>query len=261
MTQWKVVPLSSGQLLDVRPEDVLRGGDFRLCDTYRSGGGYDQFPAIWERRSGEPGRARQFVVQLYGCPLDCPYCYVTREGVWGEPKLYSSRDLVEAFVESGAAVFHLMGGAPALYMQHWPELLSELDQLPHKNWVFHSDLLLTEQVYPHALLKRIVHPRALYAVDVKGLTEEEHRQNTRKPFLSYRLWTNLGGLLFWRVPFYCTFTNIADEHVRDFWKECDRHFQFDIANLETIRQDSFAIRLVDYEAVRYTDATSWGKQL
>jgi hypothetical protein len=46
LAKWKVVPLSPGQLLDVRPEDILNDGHFRRCNTYRGGGGYDQFPRL-----------------------------------------------------------------------------------------------------------------------------------------------------------------------------------------------------------------------
>ena len=34
-------------------------------------------------------------------------------------------------------VFHLMGGAPALYIEHWIEILEKLPE----NIPFHSDLL------------------------------------------------------------------------------------------------------------------------
>lgn len=42
--KWPVVPLSEGQLKDVNPADILEEGLYRKCDTYRGGGGYDQFP-------------------------------------------------------------------------------------------------------------------------------------------------------------------------------------------------------------------------
>ena len=46
---WKVVPICDYQKLDVRPEDLLDSGDFRKCETYRGGGGYDQFPKICKK--------------------------------------------------------------------------------------------------------------------------------------------------------------------------------------------------------------------
>ena len=49
MYNFKVCPVQGRQLLDVRPEDIFE--DFRICDTYRSGGGYDQLPAIIRKRN------------------------------------------------------------------------------------------------------------------------------------------------------------------------------------------------------------------
>ena len=84
MIEWPVVPVCKAQRKDVRPEDILHGGLFRLCDTYRGGGGYDQFNAIYEKCFGKKVNPTQFVVQLKGCPLNCDYCYVTNEGVSGD---------------------------------------------------------------------------------------------------------------------------------------------------------------------------------
>jgi len=93
---WMVCPIQGRQLRDVREEGLF--GDFRLCNTYRGGGGYDQFPKIYSGRHGikeDKTLGRQFVVQLYGCPLECPYCYVTRDGIFGKTKAYTTEQLVE----------------------------------------------------------------------------------------------------------------------------------------------------------------------
>jgi hypothetical protein len=66
--KWKVVPISKYQQLDVNHLVLLDGGAFRKCNTYKGGGGYDQFPAICERRLGKRLH-QQFIVQLYGCNL------------------------------------------------------------------------------------------------------------------------------------------------------------------------------------------------
>ena len=151
--KWKVVPIQGRQLLDVRQEDLF--GDFRLCETYRGGGGYDQFPKIYKKRTSsaieESELSKQFVVQLYGCPLDCPYCYVTRDGVFGHYVEYTTEELIDAFVASGTRVFHLMGGAPGLYLEHWWRIV---DQLPEYA-VFHSDLLLVEKDYLRVFASRM----------------------------------------------------------------------------------------------------------
>ncbi len=82
-------------------------------------------------------------------------------------------DLVSAFNRSGCSVFHLMGGAPALVMKDWPELLSCLDTNGKPPWVFHSDIMLTESDYDPGVITNIGQSRALYAVSVKGVPMEE----------------------------------------------------------------------------------------
>ena len=82
---WPIVPLCKKQLLDINLNDILENGLYRLCNTYKGGGGYDKFPVIYEKRYGINPGGNQFVVQLYGCPLKCSYCYVTINGIWGDP--------------------------------------------------------------------------------------------------------------------------------------------------------------------------------
>lgn len=106
MDTWKVCPIQGPQLLDVRVEDLIQGGHFRVCDTYRGGGGYDKFPAICKRKLGLEGRL-QFIVQLYGCHLRCPYCYVTEAGYLGRWISYTSDELIKAYKQTPAQVFHL----------------------------------------------------------------------------------------------------------------------------------------------------------
>ena len=251
---WKVVPLSQGQLLDVRKEDVLSGGDFRLCETYRGGGGYDQFPSIIEKRSGK-NHHKQFIVQLFGCNLDCPYCYVTRAGVWSKPKQLTTLQLVEAFQSAHetheATVFHLMGGAPALQLKQWPALIEALASVKFE-YVFHSDFLLTEGVYSEDVLKKLARKDCLFAVDVKGLTKEEHLRNTRKPFQEELFWKNLGRLEETKVPYYVTFTAVETPSL--FWKKFQELWP---KSYERVVSESFSINLIDYEAAPHIDDVPW----
>lgn len=258
---WKVVPLSKGQLLDVRSEDIVEHGLFRICETYRGGGGYDLFPEISERFFGKKHH-KQFIVQLFGCNLDCPYCYVTREGVWGKFKHISTEDLLDyyswAYEKHKQTVFHLMGGAPALQMKFWPELIDQFLQLTSDvGHIFHSDLLLTESVYDDNILKQISRERCLYAVDIKGLSSSEHLKNTRKDFNSDLFWKNLSKLELLRVPYYITFTNVCIENILTFWQ--------DFSNLypDSIEQqyiNSNVIKLIDYKALAHVDDVKWGNQ-
>jgi len=239
---WKVVPLSAGQLLDVRPEDVLGGGSFRKCSTYRGGGGYDQFPEYCERMLGMR-HSEQFIVQLFGCNLDCPYCYVTRAGVWGSWLEYTSEQLVEAFQRSEQQTFHLMGGAPALQIDHWYKIIQRLPL----GTTFHSDLMLTERYYDPETLKRINQPNCLYVIGIKGLNHAEFRKNTRKPFFRKRFQTNLDRVMKEELLVYFTFTNVDKDQAEEFMQQFPDH-------------DSFHIDLIDYAAMPHVDEVNWGRQ-
>jgi len=240
MYKWKVVPLCEEQLLDIKSEDVIPGGIFRTCDVYKSGGGYDKFPEICENRLGRETNPKQFVVQLYGCHLKCPYCYVTENGVWGKPILYSSEELLSVFYESGCEVFHLMGGSPALYIDYWPNII---DNLPYR-YVFHSDLLLTEQYYDRDTLKAISMPNCLYAVNIKGVTKEDYERNTRVRFDYDMFWTNLDSIVEIGVPFYFTFTNPSMFFYYGFVEKLKYMYG------NEVMKDSFIINLIEYDAVK-----------
>ena len=242
--RWRIVPVCKYQALDVRPEDLLNGGDFRRCETYRGGGGYDQFPAICERRLGRRLHS-QFVAQVFGCSLDCPYCYVTRTGVWGRWREYTSERLVRAFEHSGQEVFHLMGGAPALYLDSWHEIVSRLP----RRAVFHSDFLLVERPYRMHTLSYLADHRdsCLFAVDIKGTSREDFERNTRKPYQEELLWANLDRMVTAEVPFYLTFTNPDMSRYSEFCTRLKERFG------EGVLADSFIIPLIGYRAVPFVD--------
>lgn len=247
MTYWKVVPICAAQRKDVRPEALLVNGLYRKCDVYRGGGGYDLFPWVFTDYYKKPKpNPVQFVVQLYGCNLACPYCYVTKDGIWGNPQDVSTEDLVKAFISSGAEVFHLMGGAPGIYLKQWPELLRALPD----GSIFHSDLLLTEALYDPLVIKTIASSFAtlnLIAVNVKGFSDEEWFANTGKAPNWYRFWTNLDTLIVVAFPFYITFTNVAQENQNAFWVKFEQLF----GSWETSNHKHFAynIDLIKYKAL------------
>lgn len=222
---WKVVPLCTSQLADIRSSDILNGGLYRICNTYRGGGGYDKFPKIWEERSKRnvENIEYQFVVQLYGCPLRCPYCYVTPDGVHGKYEEVSTKDMLSAFTASGAGVFHLMGGAPALYLHKWKEIAENVA-------VFHSDFLLVENLYNEKYLKNLP---GLHAVSMKDLSVYSEDQ------LSLII-PNLKMLLDCEVNFYITFTGEGrsmENVIRDRFGD-------------SVLKDSFRIPVIKYEAIK-----------
>jgi len=243
--RWKIKPLCEEQLLDVIPSDILAGGMFRTCDVYGEGVIYDMFPKIYEKRTGIKTKSKQFVAQLYGCHLSCPYCYVTPNGIWGDYVEYTTKELVEEFVKADVDVFHLMGGSPALYIDHWPELISMLSS--YGDYVFHSDLLLTEKRYNRLTLKAIAQENCLYAVNIKGVTPEDYKRNTGKE-LGNVFWLNLYDLVVAEVPFYITFTNPDMNHYDEFCDWVDTKMPG--VRGKGVLDDSFIVKLVDYKAVR-----------
>lgn len=255
--RWKVVPLCDDQMRDIRKEDVVEFDGvplFRRCHTYRGGGGYDLFPQIAYKRQfvEDPDLAcQQFVVQLYGCNLDCPYCYVTREGVWGAPVSLTTDQLIQAWKKSRLrrdpvpTVFHLMGGAPALHLPHWTKIVHRVAPM-----LFHSDLMLTERQYTRQQLNQLNLPNVLLAVNIKGTTEDEWLRNTRKPLNRSLFFHNLEILkstLSWR-NWYLTFTGCDHERSHQFVRDNARG------------QDYFNIDLIDYDAMPYVDNRAWGAQ-
>lgn len=243
MYRWNVVPMCEAQLQDIDPKDVLEGGLYRKCNTYKGGGGYDQFPVIYNKRFGKhDGLNNQFVVQLQGCPLRCPYCYVTSEGIDGPSVGVYTDELVHAYRRSGCSVFHLMGGAPALYLEQWPELIEALDGA-----VFHSDLLLLEGEYSYVTLQKIAALRnSLYAVSIKGSTLEEYKRLTGTSVDMQLLWRNLDRIVHAGLPMYMTYTGMTTASIDRFTRELrHRHFSSDIL------EDAFAITLMHYKALDF----------
>ena len=219
--RWPVVPLCDNQLKDIREEDIIFDGLYRKCNTYRGGGGYDQFNKIWEKRKGYSISPEQFVVQLKGCPLKCPYCYVTPEGINGSAVLRSTPNLIADYWLSGLTILHLMGGAPALYLPYWKDLHNVTE-------VFHSDFLLVENKYNK---KDLIGLKGLHAVSIK----EPYIYTTKQLNMMFE---NLEILLECGVDFYITFTGapvLMETIETRFGKE--------------ILKDSFVIDIKNYKAL------------
>jgi len=251
LEKMKVCPIQGRQLLDVRKEDIFE--DFRVCNTYRGGGGYDMFPFIACKRGllhnwSRGNSATQFVVQLYGCHLRCNYCYVTRDGVLGDYKEYSYRKLMEAFMraykEHNVGIFHLMGGAPAFYMDQWSHLI----KLLHPYFIFHSDILLTEQLYTMDILRSIEYNNTLYAVNIKGVRDKDYEENTGRKMNWELFWTNLDMVVDSDINFYITFTNPDPDYINEFKTELVNRYN------RRVLDESFTIELKQYDAIRYSKA-------
>jgi uncharacterized Fe-S cluster-containing radical SAM superfamily protein len=212
---------------------------FRLCNVYKGGGGYDKFPAIAKKRLGLD-TDKQFVVQLKGCPLNCAYCYVTPDGVNGDAVQQTEEDLIKAFISQfkrGVKVFHLMGGAPALYLDRWASIIKLLPTAA----VFHSDLMLIERDYSEINLKMLTSRNCLFAVSIKGNNPEEFYEKTKAELNEYLFWRNFDQIVEKKLNFYITFTGINPSEIE---KKIESRYG------SKVLKDSFTIDLIEYEALK-----------
>lgn len=238
VNKWLVVPLCDKQLRDVMASDILNEGLYRKCNTYHSGGGYDELPHILKSRRMFISD-KQFVVQLAGCPFCCPYCYVTPDGINGKSVEVSTERLIADFKASGQDIFHLMGGAPALYIENWGVLIKKLEQINCK--VFHSDLMLVECKYTDSILQSIESDIAIHAVSIKGFSQESYLKNTGTQVDINLMRYNLKQLSRSNVNYYITFTGMTEEEVQ-------RAIKWLEITDEQLR-DSFSIQLIKYKAL------------
>jgi len=134
-----------------------------------------------------------FVVQVAGCPLDCPYCYVDNLEPDIDVSAVTLVALFKAFRDQAAVdfkvplnVFHLMGGAPAVYCKFWPELREELDHQGCEDVVLFSNTILVErhahQVCPWEYMKL---PRLIVEGCLKGTNPNNFWRNTGKDWFYY----------------------------------------------------------------------------
>lgn len=251
MNKFKVCPIQGRQLLDVDHKDIF--GDFRICNTYKSGGGYDKLPEMIKHLPGvtvefKGDIGQQFVVQLYGCHLRCPYCYVTKDGVFGDYIEYTTQELIEVYEKSykrhDVGVFHLMGGAPALYMDMWPELIDALQDTV----VFHSDLLLTESTYDMNILNNINKHNTIYAINIKGTDSNNYYNNTGKNIDWNLFWSNFDKVMKSNLNVYVTFTNPNMKTIEYFYKIIRLQYGKDIVD------NSYIIDIIDYNATKESKA-------
>ena len=145
-----------------------------------------------------------------------------------------------------------MGGAPALQIQNWKYIL---DLLPE--WaVFHSDIMLSEKPYKDEWINSIAKRNAIYAVDIKGLDQTEHLENTRKPFPEKLFYNNLDKIMSHvdnGLKFYFTFTNINRKNINWFLNYISGY-----KNGKEIADKSFEIDLIEYNALEDVDNVPWG---
>ena len=276
-----IVPLCEKQLRDVREEDRVYVGNMplaRTCRIDKAGGGYDKFRDIFLYRFGVDTGPDHFIAQLYGCTHDCPWCYVTVDGVWGDALGLKVRELVNlvhgvndkreaagsALAHDAVAgtarktlpkiqVLHLMGGAPALYLNSWPALYHEIIT---SNLIFHSDFLLDEGLYNVHVLECLANmdkeygPEGLYGkYGLTGIHPYPAHQLHAVSFkpgapLSRLQLANLRALHESGLPFYVTFTGMQEEEI-----QARKAQVLEFGLPESVFNDSFSITLKHYKAL------------
>lgn len=270
-----IVPLCEKQLRDVREEDrvFVNGVPLaRTCRTDRAGGGYDQFRDIFLARFGLDTGPDHFVAQLYGCTHECPWCYITIDGVWGDAVQLKAREIVNLVhyvnekrratgsrydARTGALqdaqpqiqVLHLMGGAPALYLNSWPALYHETLKA---DLVFHSDFLLDEGLYNihvleclAGLCKEYPERGASHGYYAPSNSGQLHAVSFKpgEPLSRLQL-ANLKALHASGLPFYITFTGMQEEEIQA------RKAQVIAAGItEEVFNFSFSINLNHYKSL------------
>jgi hypothetical protein len=126
--------------------------------------------------------------------------------------------LIEAYRKTGLQVFHLMGGAPGLYLKHWREIANKVD-------VFHSDLLLVEESYD---INWLIDLPGLFIISVKDFKVDMEL-----------FWRNFDTVINSGIDFYITFTGrpiLREAISQRYGKE--------------VLRDSFVIDIVEYEATK-----------
>jgi hypothetical protein len=139
-----------------------------------------------------------------------------------------------------------MGGAPGLYMKHWKSILYRLP--PYT--IFTSDLLLTEGIYDKDELNILNTPNSVYAVNIKGLTDKNYKDNTGRKINWGMFWVNLERVVNSGMNFYLTFTNPDLSYLNK--------FLYELKNLYggKVIEDSFVIDIKQYKAIKGGSAWS-----
>lgn len=235
-----VMPICERQRRDVREQDLVYWNSLplgRFCTITNAGGGYDRFRDLYLARNGVDTGDTHLILQVYGCTMECPWCYVTPDGIWGDAKTASAcllhvKDIASIVRNTNAKVFHLMGGAPALYLDVWADLIQELPA----GVVFHSDFLLNESLYREDVLADIAATSTLqlHAVSCKPFA----------PLTRFQL-ENLFRLWKAKIPFYLTYTGGKQDRMWDLHKQ--RILDFGIP--ASVLEDAFVIPLKHYRAL------------
>ncbi len=165
MNENMMIPISKigpVQLRDVENSTGLVYHDeyYRLCEVVKSDKAFDNrgdcSPYRMASLFGGDWRDYNyhFIVQVAGCPLSCPYCYVDNFKIDLQISIAALvndfvefREMIRSLYSIDVRVFHLMGGAPAVYAECWPEIRHALDALGQEDVILFSDVVFVENRY------------------------------------------------------------------------------------------------------------------
>jgi uncharacterized Fe-S cluster-containing radical SAM superfamily protein len=172
---------------------VYHNGIARICTVIKDSGSPDNrnddspyrmaklFGGSWQDYN------HHFIIQVAGCPLRCWYCYVDN---LKKDLIMSADEMVKMFINFRKEakkkfnidlnVFHLMGGAPALYYWFWPILREALDNRGLNNVILFSDIILVENYfYSHITPWNYMEiPNFIVTGCLKGTNRSNFLQNT-----------------------------------------------------------------------------------
>lgn len=250
MNKLSIMPVGKVQSTDIRDEHKF--GYFRICASYKDPNhkkGYDKFPDFATIKfGGNPSFWNyHLIVQLRGCPLKCPYCYVDDEGIEGltpinltpEELVLKAKKILND--DNRLNVFHLMGGAPGLYIRFWSEILDVMNKVNLNKVLFHSDIILVEPEIVNSFylnLKKIKNfKNHLIAVCVKGITDENLIENTGiKNLKYYKYFENLNNVISTGINYYITLINPDVKELPNFLDSLIKNWGANIINKIQILQ-------------------------
>ena len=185
------------QKVDIeRSSGVVLFDDFaRICTVVKKRRSYDfrgdfapyrmavMFGGSWKSYN------HHFIVQVAGCRLRCPYCYVDNLKTDCN---FNADDLVEKFISFKAMarqklrvdvnVFHFMGGMPGKYPEFWLELRESLDKHGLKKVILFSDVVLLEDHFfknsPWNYLYNLQLHHFVLTGCLKGTNPKNFKENT-----------------------------------------------------------------------------------
>ena len=177
----KIGPL---QMVDVLKAGRFQNGFARVCKVIESPNWHgDKSPLHLNKLFGHPWRYydTHMVVQVAGCSLRCPFCYVDN---LKKDYLCSEHDIVEWFLMFKEKypeinVLHICGGLPARYPSFWGVLRDALDERGLQETIILSDTVFLENWFydEHPWEHMDINNFALVGC-LKGTTKENFIENT-----------------------------------------------------------------------------------